>query len=88
MTEQRIDSDVKVNGVYRLYDATPEPDWSNEDKLKWYKKNVAAGIILAVSLLGLVFLSDNKNFQVLSIALAGSASSILLNGENNKPKAK
>ena len=88
MAEQKVESKIIVDGVYRLTDATPEADWSKEEQIRWYKKNVAAALILGLSLLGLAFLSGNKNFEVLSLTMAGSAASVLMNGEAKANKAK
>ena len=88
MSEQRVENKIIVDGVYRLTDATPEADWSKEEQIRWYKKNVAAALILGLSLLGLAFLSGNKNFEVLSLTMAGSAASVLMNGEAKANKAK
>ena len=88
MSEQRVENKIVVDGVYRLTDATPEADWSKEEQIRWYKKNVAAALILGLSLLGLAFLSGNKNFEVLSLTMAGSAASVLMNGEAKANKAK
>ena len=90
MTEQEIqgnvNSDVTVEGRYRLVDATPEPDWSKEEQVRWYKKNVAAALILAGSLFFLAFLNNNNDLKILSLTLAGGASSVLLNGEAKQGK--
>ena len=88
MAEQKVENKIIVDGVYRLTDATPEADWSKEEQIRWYKKNVAAALILGLSLLGLAFLSGNKNFEVLSLTMAGSAASVLMNGEAKANKAK
>ena len=88
MSEQRVENKIIVDGVYRLTDATPEADWSKEEQIRWYKKNIAAALILGLSLLGLAFLSGNKNFEVLSLTMAGSAASVLMNGEAKANKAK
>ena len=88
MSEQKVENKIVVDGVYRLTDATPEADWSKEEQIRWYKKNVAAALILGLSLLGLAFLSGNKNFEVLSLTMAGSAASVLMNGEAKANKAK
>ena len=88
MSEQRVENKIVVDGVYRLTDATPEADWSKEEQIRWYKKNVAAALILGLSLLGLAFLSGNKNFEVLSLTMAGSSAAVLLNGEAKSIKSK
>ena len=88
MAEQKVENKIIVDGVYRLTDATPEADWSKEEQIRWYKKNIAAALILGLSLLGLAFLSGNKNFEVLSLTMAGSAASVLMNGEAKANKAK
>ena len=88
MAEQKVENKIIVDGVYRLTDATPEADWSKEEQIRWYKKNVAAALILGLSLLGLAFLSGNKNFEVLSLTMAGSSAAVLLNGEAKSIKSK
>ena len=88
MAEQKVESKIVVDGVYHLVDATPESDWSKEERTRWIKKNAAAAIILGLSLLGLAFLSGNKNFEVLSLTMAGSSAAVLLNGEAKSIKSK
>lgn len=86
--DQEFANKIVIEGKYRLVDQTPDSPWDDEDQVRFYKKNICAGVILLLSIVGLVFSPLNKEVQILSLTLAGSASSVLLNGDQKAQKKK